>query len=461
MAEIERARGMRDFLPEEEILRSKVRASLRQVFERYGYSPLETPALERYEVLASKYAGGSEILKETFSLEDQGGRRLGLRYDLTVPLCRVIAQNPNLKMPFKRYQIGPVWRDGPISFSRYREFFQCDVDVVGSEGMAADAEIILLINDAFKALGFQPLIKLNNRKVLAGIAAAAGIPDQSQQEEVILSLDKLDKLGREEVAKELEKKGCSPGQIERLFQIALLEEKDNPALSEKGARIANLPAVCNPALLEKVKPLLKAGEAQQGVEELQALLAYLPSEVKNVQVSLCLARGLSYYTGTVYEVFLPGSSVASALCAGGRYDRIIGSFLGAERQYPAVGVSFGLDRICDALSEKEKTKTKASGARSTVPRSITQVYVIPIGLEKEALTIVQKLREAGVNTDWAFSKRNLSKNLEYASSQGIPYVLFIGKKELEEKKVKLRQMQSGEEKLVSLEECLALLAEGF
>jgi len=198
-------KGTRDLRPEEAIVRNKIIITLREVFELYGYSPLETPVFERYDVLASKYAGGAEILKETFRFKDQGNRELGLRYDLTVPMCRFVGMNPNIKMPFKRYAIGEVFRDGPVEKARYRQFTQCDVDVVGIKGMTADAEIIALTQRAFKKLGFDVVIKVNNRKLLNDILSNSGVK-KDKLDTVILTIDKLDKFGLEAVKKELKLK---------------------------------------------------------------------------------------------------------------------------------------------------------------------------------------------------------------------------------------------------------------
>src|SRR3989344_2904730 len=187
-------KGTRDLKPEEAIVRNKIVSALKEVFELYGYNPLETPAFERFDILASKYAGGDEILKETFKLKDQGNRELGLRYDLTVPLARYVGTNPNIKLPFKRYQIGEVFRDGPVASARYRQFLQCDVDVVGSSSIAAEAELINLIYTAFSKLGIEVVIKFNSRKLLNDILDYIGI-EKSKQELAILSIDKMEKLG--------------------------------------------------------------------------------------------------------------------------------------------------------------------------------------------------------------------------------------------------------------------------
>ena len=213
--ELKRAKGTRDFLSEEAILRLEVENSIREIFELYGFSPVETPVLERFDVLAAKFAGGEEIVKEMFTLQDQGKRKLGLRYDFTVPLARLVAMNPQLKLPFKRYQIGKNFRDGPLKPGRYREFTQCDVDIVGASSVKADAELANIAVDVFKELKIPAIIKFNNRKVLDAILEEAGVK-KSQWVSVILTIDKLAKLGLSSVKKELKTKGVDSKAINKI-----------------------------------------------------------------------------------------------------------------------------------------------------------------------------------------------------------------------------------------------------
>jgi len=418
-------KGTRDFKPEEMIVRNKIVSTIINVFEIYGYSPLETPVLERYEILASKYAGGSEILKETFRFQDQGKRDLGLRYDLTVPLSRFIGQNPNIKMPFKRYQIGEVFRDGPVESARYRQFTQCDVDVVGGKEMTADAEIIALTSIAFEKLGLDCVVKINNRKLLNDLLSSIDEVKKSKIEEAILSIDKYNKIGKEGVRKELKEKGFNKKAIDNIF-VTLF-----PSPVGSTERL--------------IKTLTKLFQNSEGLKEIKELFSILKTMNVKVEFDISLARGLSYYTGTVIEVFLRDSTVKSSVCAGGRYDKMIGSFLG-RGNYPAVGVSFGLDRIYDAYIEKNKEMKK----------SVTQIFIIPIKTLNESLKIAENLRKNNIKVDIDLLERGISKNLEYANSLGIPYVLFIGGKELKQNKVKLRDMKSGEEELLTIKELISL-----
>lgn len=421
--ELQLPKGTRDFPPEEKIIVDKIVGALKEIFELYGYAPLDTPILEKFDVLSSKYAGGAEILKETFRLKDQGNRELGLRYDLTVPLARYIGMNPAIKMPFKRYQIGEVFRDGPVASARYRQFLQCDIDIIGLPLMTADAEIIALAYAAFSKLNLEIVIKVSNRKLLNDILDYCGI-EKAKQEDVILSIDKLGKLGVNVVKNGLKQQKIDDKKINTILGM----------ISIKGGTD------------EKISQLRKILRDSEGLKELEQLLAYMKNMGLEVNLDVSLARGLAYYTGTVIEVFLENSNVRSSVCAGGRYNSMIGAFLG-KGNYPAVGISFGVDRLYDALVEKQKIVKKTN----------TKVLVIPIKTLNESVKIAQQLRDAGINTDIDLAGKSPSKNLEYANSLGIPYVVFIGKRELEENKVKLRDMKTGKEEMLKVDEVIGRL----
>ncbi len=420
---VQNARGTRDYLPQQQIARQKIISTLRTVFERFGYSPLDTPALERMDVLSAKYAGGEEIVKEMFTLKDQGERDLGLRFDLTVPLARVVASNPDLKMPFKRYHIDKVWRDGPVSLGRYREFMQCDVDCIGSGSLMADAEMVRIIDEGFHQLGLKVEIRINSIHVLNGILAQAQVP-QGQRGSVILTLDKLAKAGEAGVRKELHEKGVAVEHINALFELC----------SASGA---------NEERLAHLTERIKSEEQRRGVRETESVLALLTGLHNKVVFEPNLARGLSYYTGMIVETFLVGSPITSAVCSGGRYDGLIGSLTETGNGYPAIGVSFGVDRIFDAMS---------SGAKKTV----TQCLVVPINTVNECMALAVQLREAGINTEVAYEK-GISKALDYANSLGIPSCMIVGQRELAEEMVKLKIMESGEEKMVSVADAIAAI----
>ncbi|MBS3169148.1 histidine--tRNA ligase [Candidatus Woesearchaeota archaeon] len=421
--EFQTAKGVRDVPPEEKILKNKVVAVMTKQFELAGFAPLETPILERYETLAAKFAAGeaSDALKEIFSLQDQGKRNLALRFDLTVPLSRYVAMNPTLKMPFKRYEIGRVFRDGPIKLGRYREFWQCDIDIVGSKSMVAEAEILSVVDAVFSKLNLPVVVKVNNRKILNGILEQAGIV---QKEEAIISIDKLDKIGVAGVSAELKGRGYAPKQVDAVF--ALVTEKIS---------------------LSELKKKLKSKEGQEGIQELEELFSYLTARgIKSGQFDVSLARGLAYYTGTVFEARLKSGEFTSSLAGGGRYDNMIGKFIGGGREIPAMGIAFGLEPIIDVLKMKAKAKVKTPA----------NVLVLPINTVRESLVIARDLREAGISTDVALLK-GVTKNLQYAAALAIPYVLIVGEDELKQKKVLLRDMTSGMEQVLPLKEVIKKL----
>ncbi len=418
--ELQRAKGTRDFLPEDMILRNEIVSTLREVFELYGFSPLETPILERLDVLSAKYAGGAEILKEMYKLKDQGGRELGLRYDLTVPFSRVIAMNSQLKLPFKRYQIGDVFRDGPLKAGRYREFYQCDVDVVGSKSLSSDAELLSLTKNIFKKLKLDVVIRVNSRKVSNALFQAANVPEDLWGD-VLLAVDKLEKLGEDAVEKELLDKGIQRKAIDLIMKVILIKGTNE----------------------EKLKILDKELNDKQGLEEIKELLRYEP----DVLFDFSLARGFVYYTGVVFEVYLKKGEIKSSVAAGGRYDKMIGEFIG-RGEYPATGISFGLEVIMDAL--------KAN--KTSIAKTVTELYVIPIKTKEASFKIAEKIRSNGVNVDIDLSEKGISKNLDYADKLGIPYVAFIGEDELKKKKLKLRNMRTGKEEYLAVEEISKRLA---
>jgi histidyl-tRNA synthetase len=414
---IQTVKGTRDFLPEEAIIRQKVVDIMKKVFERFGFQPLETPALESWEVLSAKGAGGEEILKETYNFEDLGGRRVALRYDLTVPLSRVIAMNPNLPLPFKRYQIQNVWRYGDVAKDRFREFLQADIDTVGSDSMLADAEIIACVISTLTELGFKKFtVRLNNRKILSALVKYVGVPEEKVMD-VFRIIDKLIKIGEDGVEKELIEKGISKETSKKILEFIKIKGE---------------------SALERAEKLVKE---KQGIEELKQIISYLKSmkvEPK-FEIDLSLARGLDYYTGPIFEVFA-GEDIGS-LAGGGRFDKMIGLFLG--RDIPATGISFGIERLIEVMKEREMIETKKSNVNVSVVATTDEV-------REQVLEIVQDLRKKNINADIDLRSRRLSKQLEYADSMKIPFVIIVGKKELEKDSVKIRDMKTGKEKVVKI-----------
>lgn len=439
MAQLETARGVRDINPSEEMLREDITDNFKKIFSRYGFIPLNTPIIERYDVLSAKFAAGeeSDAMSETYTLKDNGGRELGLRFDLTVPLSRYIGMNRTTKMPFKRYQIGKVYRDAPIKEGRYREFTQCDVDIVGSNDMLADATCINVAIDAYKSVGVDVQIQINNRKFFIDLMLSQGV-DEDKAASLMMSIDKLDKLGQDGVVKDALSKGFNEDVVLKVLNL----------LNARGSNDEKI------MLFENILP------GNQGLEELKELISYFPNS--NVVFTPTLARGLGYYTGTVFEVYAIENKNIGAIGAGGRYDKLIGSYLSGgsdqnsdsssqgmnARSFPAVGISFGLDRIVDVLKKLNKANEK---------KSRTTLFIVPLGTKKESLEIANKFRDAGINVDLDLMNRGPSKNVQYADSMGIPFVAVIGENELAENVISLKELATRNEEKLSVDEAIKKL----
>ncbi len=415
---------MRDFWPGEMVKRQFVLDTIRSVAEKWGFLPMDTPALESFELLAAKGGGGEEIKKEIYYFKDQGNRELGLRFDLTVPTARVIASKLDLPLPFKRYQTGSVWRYDNPQAGRYRQFVQCDLDIFGSNKPEADAEIIAATCDVFDSLGFENfVIRLNNKKLIEAFIQGVGIKDAV---DVFRSIDKLDKIGEDGVKKELKGKGVDEKKIEKILDF----------IKTRG----------DVKVLEKIEKSVTGDLTKTAIKELRAVLECIKDfgYDKNVQIDLSLIRGLEYYTGAVFEVAVGGKL---SLAGGGRYDKMIEQFGG--RPTAAVGLAFGFERIVDVMIENNMIKVEPP----------VKLFVVAVndGVRKDALKICQRFRREGIATDFDLAGKNLSAQLKSASSAAIPFVLFVGEKELKEKKFKLRDMVCGEEKTASLEELIKFL----
>lgn len=412
-------KGMRDILPAQMILRQEVIATIQQVFRRYGFPPLETPAMERIETLTGKYGDEGDKLIFRVLKRGEGGQQgevdQALRYDLTVPLARVIAMNPQLPMPFKRSQIQPVWRADRPQKGRFREFYQCDVDTVGAPCGLADAECLAVVHDSLLALGFQDFrIRLNHRRWLAALAAHAGV---GREADLIVAIDKLDKIGREGVQAELRSRGLGEEAIARVW--AGLE----------GA------------------PLYGAEEADAELAQVESLALGMGVSRERLVIDRTLARGLDYYTGPVFETVLVDSGMGS-VSGGGRYDGLIGMFSG--RQIPAVGVSLGLERLIVLLEERR-------GAAG--PRTATRAFVTIFSPETQgaSLEAARVLRQAGVPTELSLLGGKLGRQLKQADAQGVPFALVIGPEEAAAGQVRLKDLRDGQEQVLALAEVVERL----
>lgn len=419
-------KGTYDYFGKEQALRKKIQITLQDLFELYDFESMDTTLLNELELLTSKYAGGDEILKEMYQLTDQGSRKLGLRYDLTIPFAKVIALNPGIELPYKRYEIGKVFRDGPVKRGRLREFLQCDVDVVGISGPEAEAELMQLAVEAFRKLDIPILLKWNNRRFLGEILESIGVSAEEQLS-VMLTLDKLEKIGISGVKSELISKEITASAISAMVELI---EMDNPSFEQLCQKydLATQPGASEVRVLQK---LIQAIGLQQ-------MCRFDPF----------LSRGLSFYTGTVYEIFDASGSFTSSLGGGGRYDAIIGQLVGREdMEYPTVGLSFGMESIMALLAE-----------RSIQENNTAAVMVVPIGdTLPQALIAAAELRACSVRTNLVSGKRKLKKQLATASAKNIRYVILIGESEASVDKVRLKDMKEQTEVMVSLDEAIYLI----
>ncbi|MBR3661157.1 MAG: histidine--tRNA ligase [Bacilli bacterium] len=412
-------KGTNDFLPSSQVVRNKIINILRANFEKYGYMPLETPILNYYDLLSYKYEDNAEILSEIYKLTDQGGRDLGLRYDLTVPFCKVIGLNKDLRIPFRRYEIGKVFRNGPVKLGRTREFYQCDVDVVGIDNRYIEAEQILMAINTYKELGIDIIVKYNNRKLMSGLIKEVGIDDKLVAS-VIGVIDKMDKITREELVSELKKLGIDIAKINNLLDLFKHDLKEYLEIFKDSSN-------------EQVK---------NGIQELIELNNYL--ERTNVSSSCVftptLARGLTIYTGVVFEFYDKELRINSALGAGGRYNKIITDFMNNGIEYPAIGMSFGLEPIYTILQNEEKN-------------NLIDIYLVPLDTQIETLKIASILRKNGFRVLIEMNNKKVSKCFEYAERENIKFISVIGTQEIETSSLRVKDMikkQENEVKVTNL-----------
>lgn len=441
-------KGTRDVGPDEMIKRNFIFDSIKHVFKKFGFLQIETPSMEKLEVLTGKYGDeGDQLIFKILNSGDylsnlpkeiynQGSKaatshlcKKALRYDLTVPFARFVAMNHStLAMPFKRFQIQPVWRADRPQKGRYQEFFQCDADVVGTTSLVCEAEIVLMIKEVFETLQITDYtIKINNRKVLAGLAQV--IKCENQETDLYVAIDKLDKMPFEKISQELTQKGFEAAQISTIKQFI-----EAPTLSD------------TLALLESSQT------GQQGIQEIkevQEILKGFGVEVAQLQFDSQLARGLSYYTGCIFEVKVNNVSIGS-VSGGGRYDDLTGVF-GLE-QMPGVGFSFGVDRIYDVMEEL--------GIFPSSESETTQVLLTNFDAEcfHKSLPLLTQLRAKGIKSEIYPESAKMKKQFNYADKKNIPYVLIAGSEEFEQGKFNLKNMKSGEQVWVSITQIIEKLA---
>jgi len=416
--------GFRDYLPEVMMPRERLIAAAQHVYRSFGYSPIDTPALEFFEILSGK--GGEESDRLMYNFEDRGGTRLGMRFDLTVPLARFVAQHASdLGMPFKRYHIGTVWRGERAQRGRYREFMQCDFDTVGTRSIAADIETALVIYELLRTIGrdFGGLqeftIRVNNRMVLSGLLARFGLSDKSGL--VLRALDKLGKLGPEKVAEEMvASAGATPSQAAEVLKLAALSGG-------------------NDEILRQLEPLMAGSElGQEGIERLrQTLRGASAGGVPEgyLQLDVSIARGLDYYTGSVFETFLADLPSIGSVCSGGRYDNLAGLF--TKQDLPGIGASLGLDRLLAAVEEL-----------GLLPKVRTSAPVLVTFFDKDRLDdylrLAAAIRSQGIGVEVYPEAKKLGQQLQYADKRGFRVALIAGSREFEAGVCQVKDLQTGQ-----------------
>ncbi len=422
MIEPRTLKGFRDYLPELMIPREEFLHKARQVYRSYGFAPIDTPALEYTEILMGK--GGEETDKQLYRFT-HGGRDVALRFDLTVPLARFVAQHIGvLGTPFKRYHMGPVWRGENTQRGRYREFWQCDFDTIGTTSNAADIEVVLVIHDLFRALGLERFhIHVNNRLVLNGLLEEIGLAGQTSA--LLRALDKLPKIGRDGVLAEMaERAGVAAGQAERLLTLAEMQGSNAEILARLKSDFGGNP------------------KAADGIARLDSLLstaitAGLDPDV--IKLDLSIARGLDYYTGTVYETFLGDLPAIGSVCSGGRYDNLAGLY--TKQQLPGVGASLGLDRLLAALEELKMLKSAATPA---------QVFIVQFQAEYlgQYQKLARELRAAGINVEVYPEAKKIGPQLQFAEKKGFRLALIAGGDEFAQGTWKIKDLAQRQEETV-------------
>ncbi len=417
--------GFMELVPKEQILFNQMKDTIQKNYEKFGFLPIDTPVIEKSEVLLAKSAGETE--KQVYRFE-KGSTDMSLRFDLTVPLARYVAQYySQLEFPFKRYHIGKVYRGERNQKGRFREFYQCDIDIIGNGKLAVinDAEIPAVIYSTFKDLGFDSFtIKINNRRLLGGFFNSLDIEDITM---VLRVIDKLEKIGLEKTKDELRLLKIRDENIEKIIDFIQISGS-------------------NDEIIEKLKELKIENERfNEGLEELETVVNYIklfgvPEE--NFEVDLTIARGLDYYTGTVYETFLDDHKEIGSVCSGGRYDDLAGFY--TKQKLPGVGISIGLTRLFYQLREAKIIEPKET--------SLTKILIIPMdGFVDEGVKLSNELREYGINTQVYVEKAKIGRKFNYADKLDIPFAVVIGAEEVIEKKYSFRNMKTGDQEKLTME----------
>lgn len=445
-------KGTRDFSPAEMTNRNYIFDTIKSIFRLYGFQPIETPAMENLSTLMGKYGEeGDKLLFKILNSGDFAGgltdpellernsirltnriSEKGLRYDLTVPFARFVVQYRNdISFPFKRYQIQPVWRADRPQKGRYREFYQCDVDIVGSDSLLNEMELVQIVDQVFAKLKINAVVKINNRKILAGIAEVIGEKDRIV--DITVAIDKLDKIGLEKVNEELTEKGISQVAVDKLQPILHLSGSVSDKLTQLESAIG------------------QSEVGTKGIAEVRTLFTYLDTlELSTeIELDLTLARGLNYYTGAIFEVKAKDVAMGS-ICGGGRYDDLTGIF--GMPNVSGVGISFGADRIYDVLTQLQLFPAATADS--------TKLMFVNFGVAEEAfcLPVLAAVRKAGINAEIFPDKSKMGKQMTWANNKKIPFVAIVGEDEMLQEKINLKNMVTGEQQLVDPQELIKILS---
>ena len=421
--------GFMELLPNEQILFNEMREKIQKTYEKFGFLPLDTPIIESSEVLLAKAGGETE--KQIYRF-NKGDSDLSLRFDLTVPLAKYVTEYyPNLTFPFRRYQIGKVYRGEKAQRGRYREFYQCDIDIIGENELSLinDAEMPSVIYNTFKELGFDDFtISINNRKILNGLFEYLELKDNSV--DILRIIDKIDKIGKENVVKEIQELGINQGKIDTIMNfISITGDIEQTISSLRNLKISN--------------ELFELGVNE--LEEVAKNINLFGVPFENYKIDLTIARGLDYYTGTVYETFLNKYRQLGSVCSGGRYDNLSEYY--TDKKMPGVGISIGLTRLFFQLTDNKIIEAEN--------RAISKVMIVSMVDDfSKSIEVATKLREKGINTQVYTDKTKIKNQFKYANKLNIPYVIIIGEDEVRDNTVSLKNMETGEQVVMNIDEVI-------
>ena len=420
MTNFEIVKGTKDSTPDQQIKINKILNIIKKNFENYGFRPFDTPIIEYFDILTLKYDEDAEISQEIYKLKDRGKRNLGLRYDLTTPLSRFIASQKQLKKPFRRYQIGKVFRDGPIKKGRLREFIQCDGDVIGINGIEIEAELLIMFYNTFKDLKINPIIELNNNKILRGALLQQNI-NEKDLSQIILSIDKLKKIGIDGVLNEIKQKNFNINKIKQAIEIL------------------------NSKTFDEIKKIAKNNLLIEGINELEELINLIKKFNVNFKINFSMSRGLDIYTGNIWEAYEITDIIKSSIGSGGRYNKIIGEYSGSNEEIPATGISFGLVPILACLENNKEYQEK---------QGLTDILIVPLNqkLIPQSFEIANSIRQDINNKQQnieIFYEYKLKKAFSYVEYLGCDKIIIVGEKDIQNNEYTIKTLSTKQQQKIT------------